>query len=180
VLSEWHDFFLVMGAAAGTLIGSMFVVVSIGSGMVKGSTLASRIFVTPTIVHLAVVLMGCAFVMMPTLGRLMLGSVAGVAGIVFLAYAARNVFHIRLRDAVEWSDHVWYGYCPLLAYAIMVVGAVLVLKSDRHAIEMLALAMALLVISGIRNAWDLILFFLERQGDDQNSAQNNDKAGPVA
>jgi hypothetical protein len=187
VLSEWHDFFLVMGAAAGTLIGSMFVVVSIGSGMVKGSTLTSRIFVTPTIIHLAVVLMGCAFVLIPTLSRLLLGSVAGVGGIVFLGYAGRNAFHIRTRDAVEWSDHLWYGLCPVAAYAIMVVGAVLVFKSDRHAIETLGLAMALLVVSGIRNAWDLILFFLERQSDqngdqntDQNSAKNKDKPEPVA
>lgn len=166
MLSEWHDFFLVMGAAAGTLMGSMFVVVSIGSGMVKGSTLATRIFVTPTIVHLAVALMACAFVLMPTLSRMSLGTAAGLAGIVFLGYAVRNVFHIHYRDAVEWSDHLWYGFCPVAAYLIMIGGAVLVLMARAHAIEMLALALALLVIGGIRNAWDLILYFLQKQSTD--------------
>jgi hypothetical protein len=167
MLAEWHDFFVVLGAAAGTLIGSMFVVVSIASGLVKGSTLTSRIFVTPTIIHLALVLLSCAFTLVPTLDRLAFGAGTGVAGIVFLAYAGRNVFHIVQRRAVEWSDHLWYGLCPLVAYVIMIVGAVLVLKAKPGGIETVACALALLVAGGIRNAWDLILFFLERQGDDR-------------
>ena len=166
-LDKWHDFFVVLGAAAGTLIGAMFVVVSIASGLVKGSELASRIFVTPTIVHLAFVLMSCALTLVPSLGRSGLGAIAGVAGIAFLGYAARNAFHIGQRREMEWSDHLWYGAVPLLAYLLMIVGAVLVLEAAPGAVETLALALALLVISGIRNAWDLILFFLERRGGER-------------
>jgi hypothetical protein len=170
VLSEWHDFFVVIGAAAGTLIGAMFVVVSIGSGLIKGSELTSRIFVTPTIVHLAFALMASAFVLVPTLTRLRLGTAAGLAGIVFVGYAARNAFHIHRRDNVDWSDHLWYAFCPLVAYLIMIGGAVMVLESYRGGIEALGLALALLVISGIRNAWDLILFFLERRNADGSAS----------
>jgi hypothetical protein len=42
----------------------------------------------------------------------------------------------------------------------------MVLEEARFAIEAIAVALALLVISGIRNAWDLILFFLERRGGE--------------
>jgi len=175
LLDKWHDFFIVLGAAAGTLIGAMFVVVSIASGLVRGSELTSRIFVTPTIIHLAVALMGCALTLVPTLTRPTLGAITGVAGIAFLGYSARNVFHIGQRRALEWSDHFWYGITPLIGYLVMVVGAVLVLKAMPGAIETLALALALLVAGGIRNAWDLILFFLERQGSGRS-----DGAGPVA
>lgn len=164
-LEAWHDFFVVMGAAAGTLIGAMFVVVSIGSGLVQGSNLASRIFVTPTIIHLAFVLIACAFVLVPTLTPLTLGAAAGVAGIVFLGYAARNVFHIGRRGEVVWSDHLWYGASPLVAYLLMILAAVLILEAKTGAMETLGAALALLVIGGIRNAWDLILFFLEKQND---------------
>ena len=167
MLDKWHDFFIVLGAAAGTLIGSMFVVVSIASGMIRGGELTSRIFVTPTIIHLACVLMGCAFILVPSLGRMTLGASAGVAGIVFVGYAGRNVFHIRRRDELEWSDHLWYGLCPLLAYLVMIGGAIMVLEAVPGALETLAFALALLVVSGIRNAWDLILFFLERRGGDR-------------
>ncbi len=163
MLDKWHDLFVVLGAAAGTLIGSMFVVVSIGSGLVRGGELTSRIFVTPTIIHLAAVLMSCAFVMMPTLTRFGLGAAAGIGGIAFLGYAGRNMFHIHRRAELLWSDWVWYGVAPLCAYLLMLAGAVMVLEEARFAIEAIAVALALLVISGIRNAWDLILFFLERR-----------------
>lgn len=60
-LKQWHDFFVVMGAAAGTLIGSMFVVVSIGSGIITRDRAAmGHLFVTATIIHLATVLFACA------------------------------------------------------------------------------------------------------------------------
>jgi hypothetical protein len=175
MLDKWHDFFLILGAAAGTLIGSMFVVVSIASGMIKGGELTSRIFVTPTIIHLAFVLLSCAFTLVPSLDRFTFAAGAGAAGIVFLAYAGRNVFHIERRRAVEWSDHLWYGICPLVAYIVVIVGAVLVLKEKPGGVETIAVALGLLVASGIRNAWDLILFFLERQGSGRA-----DGAGPVA
>lgn len=175
MLDKWHDFFIVLGAAAGTLIGAMFVVISIASGLVRESELTSRIFVTPTIIHLAFVLMGCAFTLVPSLDRVSLGAGAGVAGIVFFGYAGRNVFHIGRRRAVVWSDHLWYAVMPLLAYLLVIVGAVLVLKAAPGAIETLAVALALLVISGIRNAWDLILFFLESR-----ASRRTDGAGPVA
>jgi hypothetical protein len=175
LLEKWHDFFIVLGAAAGTLIGAMFVVVSIASGLVRGGELTSRIFVTPTIIHLAFVLTSCAFTLVPSVTRVTLGAAVGVAGIVFLGYAGRNTFHIGQRRALEWSDHLWYSVCPLIAYLLMVVAAILMLEAAPGAVETLALALALLVISGIRNAWDLILFFLERQGSGRG-----DGAGPAA
>jgi hypothetical protein len=166
-LDKWHDCFIVLGAAAGTLIGAMFVVVSIGSGLVKGGELTSRIFVTPTIIHLAFVLMSCAFTLVPSLSRTTFGACAGVAGIVFLGYAGRNIFHIGHRRELDWSDHLWYGIAPLLAYLFVIAGAVLELEGAPGAVEILAFALGLLVAAGIRNAWDLILFFLERQGGDR-------------
>lgn len=175
LLEKWHDFFLVLGAAAGTLIGSMFVVVSIASGLVKESTLTSRIFVTPTIVHLAFVLLSCALVLVPTLTPSELGVSTLASGIVFIAYAGRNVFHIGRRREVVWSDHLWYGASPLIAYFVMIVGAVLLLSGHAGAIETIGAALALLIAGGIRNAWDLILFFLEQQGRGRA-----DGAGPVA
>ncbi|HEY1503342.1 MAG TPA: hypothetical protein VGF92_03530 [Stellaceae bacterium] len=179
MLDKWHDFFLILGAAAGTLIGSMFVVVSIASGMIRGGELTSRIFVTPTIVHLAVVLLGCALVVVPTLTPLRLGFLALAGGIAFLAYAGRNAFHIEQRRAVDWSDHLWYAVLPLLAYLVLIAGAVMLITGREGAIEILGLALALLIMAGIRNAWDLILFFLERQATARE-AQNEPGNGPVA
>ena len=117
MLDKWHDFFLILGAAAGTLIGSMFVVVSIASGMIRGGELTSRIFVTPTIIHLAVVLMSCALVLVPTLTRW--ARRRGRNGGMFPRLCRPQCLPYQQRRAVEWSDYLWYGLDPLFAYLVM-------------------------------------------------------------
>lgn len=162
-LKDWHDFFVVLGAASGSLIGAMFVVVSIATGILTPErTVASRFFLTPTIVHLSVVLMASAFVLVPSLTVAGFGAAFGIAGLGGTAYAGWNVLHIRRRDAVEGVDHLWYGFVPVLAYLVMIGGAALELALRPGAIETLALALALLVIASIRNAWDLIVYFVQQ------------------
>ena len=60
----------------------------------------------------------------------------------------------------------------MIGYLVMIGGGVLVLKASPGAIETIAFGLAVLVISGIRNAWDLILFFLQKRSADGT--------GPVA
>jgi hypothetical protein len=163
-LKEWHDFFVVLGAASGSLIGAMFVVVSIGSGIVtEDRALEGRIFLTPTIVHLALVLAVCTFVLVPSLTPAAFAWALGVVGFLFLGYAGRNVFHIGRRSPVEHVDRLWYGVVPALAYLILIGSVVLMLLPRPGAMEMLAVALALLVVASIRNAWDLILYFVQKQ-----------------
>lgn len=163
MLSEWHDFFIVIGAASGTLIGAMFVVVSIGSGILtRERAAAGTLFLTPTIVHLSIVLFSCAFVVVPTLGLRLFAAGFLITGVVGMAYAGRTVYFIRRRKEVERIDHVWYGFAPVVAYLVMIAGALLVLGARRGGIEALALAQVLLLIACIRNAWDLIIYFVQQ------------------
>jgi hypothetical protein len=159
-LKEWHDFFLIMGTAAGGLIGAMFVVASIGTGYIKQArALELRIFTTPTVMHLATVLFACALVFVPSLSRWGLGVLLGLGAIGGLAYAMRNSFHISRRD-LDWSDRLWYAAVPVLAYVAGVGSASALVWDFPGAIELLAVALALILASGIRNAWDLIIFFI--------------------
>jgi hypothetical protein len=53
LIAAWHDFFSLIGTAAATLIGAMFVVVSIGIGfLTQDRAVAIRTFLTPTVTHL--------------------------------------------------------------------------------------------------------------------------------
>jgi hypothetical protein len=49
---------------------------------------------------------------------------------------------------------------PVCGYAVMLAAAVMIALRAPLGLYALALAMALLLIAGIRNAWDLILFFV--------------------
>ncbi len=164
-LKEWHDFYLVVGTAAATLIGAMFVVVSIGSGLInKDRGFGLSIYTTPTVMHLAVVVFACALIFVPSLSERGLGVLLGSGAGGGLAYAARNTFHIIRRKPFA-SDLVWHGVVPVIAYLVGLAGAVFVFLGRPHALDLLAIALALLVASGIRNAWDLIIFFVLESRD---------------
>ena len=164
-LEKWHDFYLVVGTAAATLIGAMFVVVSIGSGLInKERAFGLSIYTTPTVMHLAVVVFACALVFVPSLSASGLGGLLGIGASGGLAYAARNTFHIIRRKPFV-SDLVWHGVVPVIAYVIGLASAIFVCLGRPHALDLLAVALALLVGSGIRNAWDLIIFFVLESRD---------------
>ncbi len=163
VLREWHDFYLLMGAASGTLLGAMFVVASIGTGFLTADRADSvRAFVTPTVVNVSSVLIACALLVTPaiTWWRLcVLTGVSGVAGLTYLAVIGRTIW-LRHVDA---SDRFWHGFVPPAGCLMVMATSVLAGLRREAAVELLSTALLVLLIAGIRNAWDLIVFLVSRE-----------------
>ena len=62
----WDNYFVLTGTASGGLIGLLFVVVTLTSGLERGRALrASGIYMTPTLVHFAVVLVSARWCWRP-------------------------------------------------------------------------------------------------------------------
>jgi len=73
-LQRWHDFYLLVGGAAATLVGLMFVAISFDSRLITERSLPGlRVFVSPTLIHFIYVLVIATVVMIPTLTRRPLG-----------------------------------------------------------------------------------------------------------
>jgi hypothetical protein len=162
-LEAWHDFFMMIGTASATLIGAMFVVVSIGMGFLnRKRSVAIRTFLTPTVTHLSTVLLICALTMVPVLGEAWLAAIAGVAGLAGIAYSGRVIRGFRQHEGTDRSDWFWYAIFPPFGYALLFAAAIsaLALRMAIVSVELLAAALGLLLIAGIRNAWDMILFFV--------------------
>ncbi|MGO9785432.1 MAG: hypothetical protein ACLPL5_01340 [Stellaceae bacterium] len=160
-LHDWHDFFVVIGAASGGLLGAMFVVASIGSGfLTKKDAAATRVFLTPTVIHMATVMFGCALAVVPSLERVSFGLVFGLGGLVGLIYSCAIGLNVKQRREIDAEDRLWYAALPILGYAGATVAALLVLWRKPAGLEILAAALVLLLAVGIRNAWDMILFFV--------------------
>jgi len=160
-LRDWRDFYAVIGAAAATLLGAMFVVASLGAGYVTRSHLAGfRLFVTPIVIHLCVILFTVAAMVVPGLGSGVLGAVLGAVGIVSLAYSGKVWTRINLRDGTDTDDLIWYALVPLPAYAAMVGAAIFLWQGLTMGLYILAAALAVLLAACIRNAWDMILYFV--------------------
>jgi hypothetical protein len=57
-MPDWDNFYMLVGSTAGTLIGLIFVVISLGADHAKsGDEDRTRIFVTPVLVHFASLLL---------------------------------------------------------------------------------------------------------------------------
>ena len=169
MLHEWRDFFMAVGTASATLIGAMFVVASIGMGFfTRDHAAAIRSFLTPTVIHLSAGLFASILTMVPTLDwrwfGLGLGGI-GLAGLAYSGWVANDVAH---RRSLEWVDHFWYAALPFAGYAALVASAAMALTATERDIEVLAIAVVLLIIGGIRNAWDMIVFLIIQDRGNNN------------
>ena len=88
LLHAWHDFYVLIGTAAATLIGLMFVAASISASyMTEKHQAGIQSFYTPTVVHFATVLITCVVLVAP-LGAMPLGALLLAIGAVGLGYAS--------------------------------------------------------------------------------------------
>jgi hypothetical protein len=164
-LEHWHEFYVMLGAAAGALVALQFVAASLGAGYLSFETAAaSRTYMTPVIVHFSSVLFGCAAGLIPwhhaTTFALTLGAAAAI-GTIYSVHLSIRV----LRDGgeqVEFDDKLCHGIAPPVGYALALTSAVMFHVGSAYAAAVLAVAMLLLLGVNIRNAWDLTLFMARK------------------
>src|SRR6478735_3039707 len=95
-LSEWQNFYVIVGSSAGALIGLQFVVLTlIASRPVgAGTAQAGHAFATPTIVHFGAVLRLAGILSVPwrevAPAAVLLG-LCGLMGIVYAAVVSRRM-----------------------------------------------------------------------------------------
>ena len=161
----WHDFYLLVGTAAATLVGLMFVAATLGASVFSEQNRhALQAFISPTVVSFATALFVCIGVMIPSqtwlsLGLLMTaGSIAGLvyAGRVWVQMIVRRRFHV---DAI---DRMFYATIPLLGYVLILGAGILLLLDKAWSAEVTAAALVVLMFAGIRNAWDMTTWIMMR------------------
>jgi len=161
LLAAWHDFFVLIGGAAATLIGAMFVVVSIGIGILsRDRSIAIRVFLSTPLIHLATVLFGCALTLVPVIEPHWKAVIAGAAGLAGVGYSMHVFWGFRQHRGTVLSDWFWYAIFPLVAYGVLIVGAVWGLRNAEAGLALFAAVLSAMLIAGIRNAWDMLVFLV--------------------
>jgi hypothetical protein len=136
-------------------------------------------FTTPIVVHFGATLAITALLsapwtaLAPAALLLALGSLGG------LAYAALVVWRLRqvTNYQPEWDDWLWYGVLPLVAYMALVVFAVLLLNHAMSALFGVAAGLVLLLVIGIRNAWDVVTYLAFQQLSQQQTTPDHQTPG---
>jgi hypothetical protein len=160
-LAPWDSFYVIVGSAAGALIGLQFVVITlIAQRPPVRAAEAGAAFATPTIVHFSVVLFLSALIRAPCDTASALAIVCGaggLGGIVYVLLTARRMYTQTTYkpDLEDWSFHV---VLPLAAYAILLSSAFVSLSLAKEALFGIAGAALLLLFVGIHNAWDAVSY----------------------
>lgn len=158
-LEPWHDFYVMMGGSGGALVGATFVVATL-AGNIEKRTIGIRGFITPATVHLGSVVIGSAFMLVPTLDPLFVALLLGIGGLAGMIYGIIVYFRVTTLS-IDMIDRCWYGIFPILMYGLLGASAVLVFVKDiDHGLELIATALVALLIIGMRNAWDMATFMI--------------------
>jgi hypothetical protein len=165
-LKEWHEFYVMLGAAAAALLALLFVAVSVAVGFVTNrSVRATRTFVSPVVVHFTTILTLSAVALAPPTWPLLTAAIIGIAGIVGVAVAAVATVHTFAHHGrlIEPFDRFAYGVIPAIGQIGIVIAAGMMIEDNEASLHVLAGALLLLLLVSIRNAWDLVLTIVREQ-----------------
>jgi hypothetical protein len=173
-LDTWQNFYVIVGTAAATLTGLMFVVITlIAQIQISSPRSHVTVFNTSNVFHFGAVLLTARILSAPWQAlwpaSLLLG-LAGLAGATYMLvvlWLARN----RLDYQPVLSDWLWYTVLPLVSYAALVVAAIVLLSQPVRALFVIAAVTMLLLFIGIHNAWDVVTYTtIERSQPQDNKS----------
>lgn len=159
--AEWESFYVIVGSAAGALIGLQFVVMTlIAERPPLRAAEAGAAFATPTIVHFSAALLLSAVLRAPWHAINPSAVVWGLAGLCGVAYAVIVARRMRVQTAhqPDFEDWLFHALLPLAAYGMLVLSAFAAPSHTREALFGVGAAVLLLLFIGIHNAWDAVAY----------------------
>ena len=164
-LETWHEFFILLGTAGLTLTGLLFVVISLGPRVAADRHAAGvRAFVSPNAVYFTSALVVSALFLVPGLAATVVGVLLCFGACASLVYLLYTRAHQQWRNGkLPLLDWIWFVGLPPLSYLLLFCAGVGFLVEMSFALYGVATSLVLLVIIGIRNAWDLVLWTAQRQ-----------------
>jgi len=179
LLNNWQNYYMIMGTAAATLTGLMFVATTLLAGLDTHESIANAgiaAFNTPTVVQFCIVLLLAGILSAPWQKFSNLDLLLGLLGLGTMIY--QLIIMRRMRSMPHYQstleDWLWYMVLPLIANIFLILAAITFLTNLLLALDLIGSSMMLLLITGIRNAWDNVTFLALKRGTHTHP-ENKDK-----
>ena len=158
----WHDFYILAGTAAATLVGLLFVGLSLHLRIVVASS-EVRSLARVTLANFGAVLFVALFMVIPE-GQSAAASQLIGAGLVSLVVTAPSLlaagrsqrWTLRMRPLQRARLVLRFGLSSVCYLGVIVAG-VLLLASLTLAFSWLVIATVVLLVVSLRNTWDLLV-----------------------
>ncbi len=162
LLQAWSGFYALLGTASASLIGLLFVVVTLTAGRDRDMMAAgSRTYLTPVVLHFSVVLAISAIAVAP-LPIQLTSALATLAAIVGSLSALRTGLRMLKTPTYpggarrHWSDFWCYAVAPGAVYVLALAATAAFWAGVRDAPIAFAGVLLILLLVCVRNAWDLV------------------------
>ena len=179
-LAKWDNFYVIVGSAAGALIGLQFVVLTLIAQMPRQSSPeAGAAFGSPTVVHFGAALFLSALLHAPWQSVVHVAAmlaIFGCGGVIYSAIVIRRMVRQRAYEPV-FEDWLFHAVLPMVAYASLALSAIAVPSHFSQALFGVAAASLLLLYIGLHNAWDAVSYhvLVVRMSHDKQSQQDQGK-----
>ena len=159
-IEGWHDFYLMIGTAAATLMGLLFVSLSLNADIiVRQENEDLRILARQSFTNFLCILMFSVIFLIPSQATLGLGLPLlgiGAFGLYTTIFRYQNMRKNRPRS---WGkrDLTTRFILPIVCYATLLVITIPAFMGITGALYWLVPVMILLLVNTSTNAWDLLL-----------------------
>jgi hypothetical protein len=156
----WHNFYLMVGTAAATLVGLLFVSLSLNADAITRKENADlRVLAAQTFTSFLNVVMLAVLFLIPSQAPLGLGlPLLGISGYGLYETVDRFLKTRRAQPRAWGRGGVARHFViPTLCFVTLLVIAVSVLLGWTGGLYWLVPVMILLIVAASRNAWDLLL-----------------------
>ena len=161
-MDDWDNFYMLAGGTAGTLIGLIFVVITLGMDHAQeGDALRIRIFVTPILVYFASLLV-ISMVMVPPMAPLARAVSLGAIGCAGIAYVLHVAHLSRTEAKTDEQELVWDVLLPLASFVLTVIAAVAWALEVPFANSFNAIGVVILLVTALRKSWIVTLVIATR------------------
>ncbi|WP_295581309.1 hypothetical protein [uncultured Lamprocystis sp.] len=157
MLSGWSDFFAMTGSAGATLVGLLFVVVTLGTGLPTSRTMdIARASMTPALYSFSGVLLQSMVALVPWQSSWPSGAifvVMGIGGVIYRIRAIRFRSTLHLGAISGPIDWIFHNVVPLVASVSLITGGAGLIAGAAFGPFAIAGASVLLLVSGIYRTW---------------------------
>jgi hypothetical protein len=167
MLREWSSFFAMTGSAGATLVGLLFVVVTLGTGLPTSRTMdIARASMTPALYSFSGVLLQSMVALVPWPSDWPTGAIfvaMGINGVIYRirAIRLRNALHLKaINGPIDW---IFHNLVPLAASVSLISGGAGLIAGAAFSPFAIAGASMLLLLSGIYRTWGQCLALIGMQ-----------------
>jgi hypothetical protein len=157
MLGGWSNFFTLTGSAGATLLGLLFVVVTLGTNLSTSRKLdVTHAVLTPALYSFAGVLAQSMVALAPWASNLPSGVtfvLLGVGGLVYRINAVLRRRSLNLRAIQRPIDRIFHNLVPVVASLILIGGGAGLIAGAAFAPYAIAGSATLLLFSGIYRTW---------------------------